>query len=121
VFFCACNQQQKREPVDCFNEIKHITEYDTIYSDINDEIVGMMALDKYEKYLIAYNRITDYFFSFYDIEKGVYLGSWGRRGQGPDEFTDAGRMVIADTQIVFTDGSKKEIIYAPIERILNKE
>ena len=119
-FFVACNQQQ--ESINYFNEVRHIIEYDSLYSDKNDEVVGIMSLDKYDKYLIGYNRrIADYFFSTYDIEDGVYLGSWGRRGQGPDEFIDVGRIAIVDTQFVFIDGAKKEIIYVPIKHVLNKE
>jgi len=94
-------------------------EYDNIYSDKNEGVVGIMSLDKYEKYLIAHNRSSDYFFSIYDIEDGIYLGSWGSRGRGPNEFLEASRLAIVDSQIIFTDGTKKEIIYVPIEHILN--
>ena len=115
----ACEQQQ--DAVNYFTDVKQIIAYDSIYSDINDEVAGITGINKYKNILIAENRTTDYFFSFYDIEKGVYLGSWGTRGQGPDDFNSPGGIAVVDSQLVFTDMAKKEIVYVPIERILNKE
>lgn len=117
----ACKKQN--EEINHFNDVKKITEYDSICSDIdnNNEVIGIIGLNKYQNFLIAENRTTDYFFSFYDIEKGAYLGSWGKRGQGPDDFIEAGGVAIVDSQLVFTNTAKKEIVYASIDDILNKE
>ncbi|MDR0699049.1 MAG: TolB-like 6-bladed beta-propeller domain-containing protein, partial [Tannerella sp.] len=120
--FILCNACKKQnEDINYFSDVKKITEYDSIYSDKDNEVAGIIGLNKYQNVLIADNRTTDYFFSFYDIEKGVYLGSWGKRGQGPDDFIEAGGVAIVDSQLVFTHTAKKEIIYVSIESILNKE
>ncbi|MDR1380125.1 MAG: TolB-like 6-bladed beta-propeller domain-containing protein, partial [Tannerella sp.] len=120
--FILCNACKKQnEDINYFSDVKKITEYDSIYSDKDNEVVGIIGLHKYQNTLIADNRTTDYLFSFYDIEKGVYLGSWGKRGQGPDDFLDAGGVAIVDSQLVFTDRMKKEIIYVSIESVLNQE
>ena len=115
----SCNQH--RESINYFTDVKTILEYDSIYSDKNDEVVGIMSLDKFKNYLISYNRKSDYLFSFYDTKKGVLSEKWGHRGQGPNEFIDVSRISILDYQLVFTDQPKREIIYVPIEHILSKE
>ncbi|MDR2679897.1 MAG: TolB-like 6-bladed beta-propeller domain-containing protein, partial [Tannerella sp.] len=117
----ACKKQN--EDINYFSDVQKITAYDSIYSDKNDEIAGIIALHKYQNILIAENdtRATDYFFSFYDIEKGAYLGSWGTRGQGPDDFLEAGGVAIIDSQLVFTNRMKREIIYVSIESVLNRK
>ncbi len=117
--FNTCKKQNKE--INHFNDVKKITEYDSICSDKDNEVAGIIGLNIYQNILIADNRTTDYFFSFYDIEKGVYLGSWGKRGQGPDDFIEAGGTSIVDSQLVFTNRPQKEIVYASIESILNKE
>jgi hypothetical protein len=119
ILYNACKKQH--EDINYFSDVKKITAYDSIYSDKDNEVIGLIGLHKYQNILIADNRTTDYFFSFYDIEKGVYLGSWGKRGQGPDDFIEAGGVAIVDSQLVFTNRPKKEIIYVSIESILNKE
>lgn len=115
----GCNRQS--ESIDYFKDIKTITEYDKIYSDKDDETVGIMGIYKYKNTLISYNRASDCCFSFYDIEKGVNLGSWGYRGRGPNEFFSPGGVAIIDSLLVFSEDTKKEIYYVPIKDILNNE
>jgi len=115
----ACKEQHAN--INDFNIVKKIVEYDSIYSDINDEIVGIMGINKYKNFLISYNRSSANFLSFYDIEKGFLLGSWGSRGQGPDDFINPSEISIIDSQLVFTHHVKQELVYVPIEPILNKE
>ena len=118
----ACTKKQDKSAINYFSTVKEITEYDSIYSDKNDEAYGISQMLRYKNILIARNiEKNDYFFSFYDTEKGVFLGSWGKRGQGPDEFNDVGPFSVNNSQITFTDIQKREFIHVSIESILNKE
>jgi hypothetical protein len=121
IAFCACQQQPQSE-IDNFETVFEITVYDSIYSDKNDIISSFSNIEIFNNILVTNNSNDDYYFSFYDLDKGVLLSKWGKIGQGPNEYIQLGvGFNVYNSQLVFMDFTKKEINSVPILNILNKE
>ena len=123
-FVCyACMQQRQLPAINSFDTAYEIMEYDSIYSSRNDKIRLLRNMIVFGNIIIAQNVTKDnYVFSFYDINKGVFLDNWGQIGQGPDEYIQLGiDYTILDSQLVFLDIAKREINYISIPDILNKD
>ncbi len=124
LLFCvlctSCNHSDKIA-IDTFDVVDNIVKYDSIFSDKNEPMGVITGMEVYGNILITKHMLDEYQFSFIDTDNGNLRSRWGCVGDAPDEFIDFGSgFTISDSQLVFLCNAKKEINYASLYDILQK-
>lgn len=120
VLLVGCVSSEKRD-VDSFANIKIVNEYDSIYSDTNDQLGRITDIRVFNNLLVSKHMNDQFSFSFIDINEGKLICRWGKKGEGPEEFIQiGGGFTINNSSLVFLETGKKEIISVLIDSIIKQ-
>lgn len=120
VLCTSCNHSDEIA-IDAFDIVDNIVKYDSIFSDKSEPMGVITGMEVYGNILITKHMLDEYQFSFIDTDNGNLKSRWGRVGDAPNEFIDFGSgFTISDSQLVFLCNAKKEINYASLYDILQK-
>lgn len=120
LLFIICSACEKKESIDSFDIVTEIVDYDSIYSDKNDLFGSITDFEIVDSILVARHMNDEYYFSFIDVNSGKLVRRFGRQGRGTNEYVQLGSFTISESELVFLDGTKKEINYIPISDLLKK-
>ncbi len=122
LFFILLCFSCKTIPINSFEIIEKIIDYDSIYSDKDSPFNTITDMAVVNNVLITQHANDEFHFSFIDMENGKLIRRWGKAGRGPEEYIQVGSgFSIFESQLVFLDAAKKEINYIPLQDLTDKK